>query len=195
MEENSLIDVLKYMSKTYRTVSTKYIHDESIIHYGNHHHKQTLNEIVEAHACMLSIACYGHNLSMNDYEYSSGDYISFNNKVFDTTPNYFTMQSNGLFITNYTGYVKLSLNLWLYSGVNDYRPWVQIQRYSSGTPVGHAITSAYNNYQSAYFSDLVFSCTTGESFGVRVYTNNDRKFRVNAGSGMTNASCITLQRV
>lgn len=159
----------------------------------------TINAKISSQQLLNCCACYRFS-SGSSTEYSDGSYIPFMTKVFNSFKDqygldYFVPESSGLITINYTGYIKLSLNLWFWSSNTGARPWIQIYDYNAGKVIAHYICSNYNGYQSVSIPEFIFSNISGHKIGVRIYISAGSKFGINSGCGDDLATYITLSIV
>lgn len=182
------------MSKAYKPVNPKYLSTDGIVHNKVvlKDKIENIDTMLESHAKLLQVANYKFS-SGSSTSYKGGSYIPFLNKVFDNTGGMFVPDGNGTITVNYTGYIRISCNLWIYSDNTSARPWLIIEHYPIGTTIAEAISSNTYNYQSLCVPDAVTYITSGSKIGIRVYANDT--FRINAGTDRENASYVTLQIV
>ena len=157
-----------------------------------------INNYIKSLMAMAAVACYRFSGS-GSTDYISGSYIPFTTKVFNAFDNQaspfnnvVSPNSDGTITINYTGWIEVSVNLWLYSGSNVMRPWVKVGIYNGGE-YGESITSNSSYYQTVHINKCLIPVTSGQKIYVRVYTNNGTTCRVNAGSGNTIASWIHIK--
>ena len=121
----------------------------------------------------------------NDKTYNSGTYVPLNTEYYNDTDGLIVNNNDGSFRFNFTGWVKVSFNVWLGSLSDNARPWVRLVR-SDGWVYSDSIAMNSCGYHSFSISDRICYVTSGQWLGINVGLQAGT-YRLDGGTGNTNS--------
>lgn len=97
--------------------------------------------------------------------------------------------SNGTFTINYTGYVKVSFNIWIHSTATS-RPWLRLRR--NGIVISDVLDDLSSTYGTFSIANCIVGVSSGDYIEVICSTQNGETFDVDYGVGYV-TSYITIE--
>lgn len=148
------------------------------------HNRKLLSDILNYNKRLLAM-----NKSSGSKTYISGNYIPFNDEIYNNSNGKIVFENNGLITINHTGYIKISFNVWIYAAASA-RPWIRLNHYNKNITIAEAIDDNSSQYITLGVSNVIVKVDSGDTFGVEVLSAAN--FNINKGSGCEN-SYITIE--